>query len=131
METPAHAAGAPEGQNGEVDNPVSRAPASRATHHRKTDRRRTSERPTLTEPIEVKKFFANRKGDIVVIAIRQIEDGPPILDIRKFFTDGSGITRPTKKGLSIAVIRAPDLLDGIGKAVEVARRLGFISGDEP
>src|SRR5690348_11917380 len=76
-------------------NATQAGPSQAATHHhRKTDRRRTTSRPTLAEPIEVKKFFANRKGDVVVIAIRQIEDGPTILDIRKFFTDASGITRP-------------------------------------
>jgi len=101
-----------------------------ATHrYRKTDRQQTP-KPALAEPIEVTKFFANRKGDIVVIAIRQIEDGPPILDIRKFFTDENGIMRPTKKGVSVAIIRAPDVLDGVTKAVTLARQLGLLkSGD--
>lgn len=128
METPARA-GAPEAQDDELDNPVSRAPASPATHHRyrKTDRRQAP-KLTLAEPIEVKKFFCNRKGDIVVISICQIEDGPPFLDIRKFFTDKNGIMRPTRKGLSLAIIRAPELHAGIGTAVETARRLGFLKG---
>ncbi|MGP0083603.1 MAG: PC4/YdbC family ssDNA-binding protein [Steroidobacteraceae bacterium] len=95
------------------------------TEHRKTDRRQAP-KPALTEPIEVKKFFANRKGDIVVVAIRQMEDGPPFLDIRKFFTDENGVMRPTKKGVSVAIIRAPDLHDGVTKAVNVARQLGLL-----
>lgn len=95
--------------------------------YRKTDRRQAP-KPALTEPIEVSKFFANRKGDIVVIAIRQIDDGPPFLDIRKFFTDENGITRPSTKGLSVAIIRAPDLCDGVTKAVKIAQQLGLLKG---
>jgi hypothetical protein len=50
-------------------------------------------KPALAEPVEVKTSFANCKGDIVVIALRQLE-GAPFLDIRKFFTDENGIVRP-------------------------------------
>jgi hypothetical protein len=97
-----------------------------ATHrNRKTDRRQAP-KPALPEPIDVKKFFANRKGDIIVIALRQLEGGPPFLDIRKFFTDENGVMRPTKKGVSVAIIRAPDLCDGVTKAVKVAQQLGLL-----
>ncbi len=100
--------------------------AAAATHpYRKTDRRQAP-KPALTEPVEIKKFYANRKGDVVVIAIRQIEDGQPFLDIRKFFIDQSGIMRPTKKGVSVAIIRAPDLCDGVTKAVKIAQQLGLL-----
>jgi hypothetical protein len=72
-----------------------------ATHRYRKTSRRQAPKPTLAEPVLVAKFHANRRGDIVVIALRQIEDGPPILDIRKFFTDENGIMRPTKKGVSV------------------------------
>ena len=81
---------------------------SATPRYRKTDRRQAP-KAMLAEPIEITKFFANRKGDVVVIAIRQIEGGPPFLDVRKFFTDENGVLRPTKKGVSLAIIRAPDL----------------------
>jgi len=97
-----------------------------ATHrYRKTDRRQAP-KPALSEPVEVKKFFANRRGDVVIIAIRQIEGGPPVLDVRKFFTDEAGVLRPTKKGVSVAIIRAPDLCDGVTKAVKIAQQLGLL-----
>jgi hypothetical protein len=91
--------------------------------------KRLAPRPRLTEPITVAKFFANRRHDaVVVISLFQFEDGPPILDLRRFFVGPDGIMRPSRKGLAIAVVRAPDLLDGLARAVKTARRLGFLRG---
>jgi hypothetical protein len=99
-----------------------------APRYRKTDRRQAP-KPALTAPIEVMKLFANRTGDVVVIAIHQIEGGPPILDIRKFVTDEAGVMRPTTKGLAVAIVRAPDLCDGISKAIKVAQQLGLLTSE--
>ena len=41
--------------------------------------------PMPIEPIEIGKFFKNRKGDFVVVQIKQFE-GFTFLDVRQFFT---------------------------------------------
>ena len=62
----------------------------------------------LTEPIEIGKFFKNRKGDIVVVQIKQFE-GVTFLDIRQFFTSDDGKTLPTKKGIAIGLHKLDEL----------------------
>jgi hypothetical protein len=60
------------------------------------------------EPIEIGKFFKNRKGDFVVVAIKQFEN-VVFVDARQFFTDSDGISRPTRKGLAVSLRHLPEL----------------------
>jgi hypothetical protein len=64
------------------------------------------QRPKLSEPIEVGKFFKNRKGDIVVVQLKEYE-GVAFCDVRQFFTDDNGITRPTKRGVAVGFTASP------------------------
>jgi hypothetical protein len=82
---------------------------------------------SLPQPIEIGKFFKNRKGDIVVVQIKELE-GVIFADARQFFTDTDGISRPTKKGLAISLHRLPELVALLEKTLAKARELGLIRG---
>lgn len=79
----------------------------------------------ITEPIEIAKFWRNRKGEAVIVQLREFE-GHAIVDARVNFTDHEGQLRPTKKGLSIAVRRLPELAAALAKAERKARELGLL-----
>jgi Transcriptional Coactivator p15 (PC4) len=79
----------------------------------------------LAEPIEIGKFFKNRKGDIVVVQIKEFE-GVIFADARQFYTGADGISRPTKKGLAITLRRLPELVEPLDKALTRASELGLI-----
>ena len=83
----------------------------------------------ITEPIEIGKFFKNRKGDVIVVQIKQFE-GVVFADARQFFTDTDGISRPTKKGLAISLRHLPKLIALLGKALTKAHALGLVREDD-
>jgi Transcriptional Coactivator p15 (PC4) len=84
---------------------------------------------TLTEPIEVAKFWRNRRGEAVIVSLRTFE-GRILVDCRIFFTASDGRLQATKKGLSLAVARLPELAEAITKALAQARTLGLIGDDD-
>jgi hypothetical protein len=79
----------------------------------------------IAEPIEIGRFFKNRKGDFIVVQIKQFE-GVVFADARQFFTDADGVSRPTKKGLAISLRHLPELIALLGKALVRARELRLI-----
>lgn len=79
----------------------------------------------LAEPIIVAEFWCNRRGEAVRVQLREYE-GVAILDLRRHYTASDGVLRPTKKGLSIAIRKLPDLVSAINKAEQKARALGLI-----
>jgi hypothetical protein len=81
--------------------------------------------PLIAEPVIVCEFWANRRGEAVRIQLKEF-NGHPLLDMRKYFTAADGKMVPTKKGLSIAIARLPDLAAAIGKALNKARELGLL-----
>jgi hypothetical protein len=86
----------------------------------------TTRAPTnIAEPIEIGKFFKNRKGDMIVVTIKQFEN-VVFADARQFVTDSDGISRPTKKGLAIALRHLPEFITLLGKALTKAHALGLI-----
>jgi Transcriptional Coactivator p15 (PC4) len=88
-------------------------------------------RPSLREPIEIGKFFKNRAGDIIAVQLKEYE-GVPFVDVRQFFTGDDGVTRPTKKGVTVVVRKLPELAAAINKALERARAIGLLDeGDTP
>jgi hypothetical protein len=80
----------------------------------------------IAEPIvEIGRFFKNRKGDFVVVQLKQFE-GVVFADARQFFTASDGISRPTKKGLAVSLRHLPELIALLGKALTRAHALGLI-----
>jgi hypothetical protein len=82
-------------------------------------------RPTLPEPVEVHKFWANRRGEAVVVALREYE-GTLIIDLRRHYTAADGKLRPTSKGLALAIAKLPELASAVAKALAEARARGLI-----
>jgi pantoate kinase len=78
-------------------------------------------RPTLPEPVEVAKFWRNRRGEAVIVSLREYE-GRVLIDCRVNFTN--------KEGLSLVVLRLPDLAKAINKAMKQAQELGLLPDDE-
>jgi hypothetical protein len=101
--------------NGEdIDNPSHTASTGRSSTH-------------LIEPIKVAEFWKNRRGDTIRITLENYE-GHDLVSIRQFFTTADNKLAPTKKGVSIAVSRLPDLEAAVTKALNKARELGLIDG---
>jgi hypothetical protein len=88
----------------------------------------SARRPTLDEPIEVAKFFKNRRKDVIVVSLSTYE-GRNLVDIRQHFTNEKGQNRPTSKGVAMVVLRLPDLAKGINKALAKAKDLGLIDDE--
>lgn len=84
----------------------------------------------LDPPIEIGKFFKNRKGDIVAVQLKEYE-GQALIDVRQWFTADDGITRPTKRGVTISVRRLSEFADLINKAVAKAHALGLLGSATP
>jgi Transcriptional Coactivator p15 (PC4) len=114
----AGAARRPQDDNGQ--------PAS--TANPRNSRSKQSERRTLAEAVVVAKFWRNRKGEAVIVQLRAFE-GHAIVDARVNFTDSEGHLRPSKKGLSLAVRRLPELAAALAEAERKARELGLLSAE--
>ena len=84
----------------------------------------------LTEPIEIGKFFKNRKGDQVVVQIKEYE-GFVFCDIRQFFQDETGVSRPSKNGIAIGLRGLEDLAGIINRTLAKARELGLLDRGAP
>jgi hypothetical protein len=80
------------------------------------------------QPIEIGKFFKNRKGDFVVVAIKEFQ-GIRYLDIRQFFTGDDGKSFPTKKGIAVRLHKLEELAGLINNAIAKAHELGLIRED--
>lgn len=76
-------------------------------------------------PVEVAKFWRNRRGEAVIVQLREYE-GRILLDARVYFTNSDGKLKPTAKGLSLAVLRLPELAAAIEKAHRKAQELGLL-----
>jgi hypothetical protein len=76
----------------------------------------------LAEPLVVAEFWRNRRGESVRVQLREFE-GQMLVDTRVHYTGKDGKLLPTKKGISIAVRRLPDLAAAINKALGKAREL--------
>jgi hypothetical protein len=85
-------------------------------------------RGTLTEPIEVAKFWKNRKGEAIIVTLKNFE-GRSIIDIRTHFTTKDGKLQPTSKGLALMALRLPELSKAINAALAKARTLGLIDDE--
>lgn len=90
----------------------------------------TESESKLAQPIEVAKFWRNRRGEAIVVQLREYK-GRAIFDARVNFTTKDGTLQPTPKGLAIAVLRLPELAAAVNKALAQARELGLIEGGAP
>lgn len=77
------------------------------------------------EPIEIGKFFKNRKGDFIVVQIKSFE-GVVFADARQFFTGTDGVSRPTRRGLAITLRKLPELVALLKQAIDTAKARGLL-----
>jgi transcriptional coactivator p15 (PC4) len=87
-----------------------------------------SARPKLAEPVEIAKFWKNRKGEAVIVTLKDF-DGRTIVDIRTHFTTKDGKFQPTGKGLALMVLRLPELAAAVNKALAKAREIGLLDDE--
>jgi len=89
------------------------------------DRELQPDARALHEPVVVARFWRNRRGEAVVVSLREYK-GRALADVRVNFTTQDGRLQPSRKGLSIVVARLPDLAAAIAKARDKAIELGLI-----
>jgi hypothetical protein len=87
-----------------------------------------SARITLPEPVEIAKFWKNRRHDAIVVSLSTFE-GRNLVDVRQHFMTKEGKLAPTQKGLALVVLRLPELAAAIAKALETARSLGLLDDE--
>jgi hypothetical protein len=87
-------------------------------------------RKTLDAPVEIAKFFKNRRrSDVIVTTLSTYQD-KNIVDVRQYFTNERGQLRPTAKGVAMGIGRLVELHASITKALAKARELGLIPADD-
>jgi hypothetical protein len=82
--------------------------------------------PQATEVLFEEKFFRNRRGDIVVVAIKRSDAKACVLDIRDHYVDSGGIVRPTRRRVCVHLRKSPKLRRAIEKALGAASGLGLL-----
>ena len=83
-------------------------------------------RPTLAAPVEVAKFWKNRRrNESVHVSLSEYE-GHVLINVRTYATGTDGIDRPTPKGVAMGVRKLPELAAAVTKALAKARELGLI-----
>jgi Transcriptional Coactivator p15 (PC4) len=84
-------------------------------------------RVTLPEPIEVAKFWKNRRHDAIVVSLSTYE-GKNLVDLRMHAMKNGRLV-PTPKGVAMVIPRLPDLAKAITKALQKARELGLLEDE--
>jgi len=86
--------------------------------------------PAETEPIEIAKFWKNRKGDAVVVRLTSY-NGFDLVDIRTHFTDKADGKLKPGKGFTCNVRLLPELSAALDRATTRARDLGLLRDEKP
>jgi hypothetical protein len=83
----------------------------------------------LTEPVIISRFWKNRAHDAIVTELATYE-GRNVVDVRQYAMH-AGRLKPTHKGISIVVLRLPQLAKAINRALKQAQELGLLPDDGP
>lgn len=111
----------------DVDNHrVSTSDAPRKSPERSHRRR---DPKLLPEPVVIERFWRDRAGIAIVVSIEPY-DGSNLLHCRKYFTAADGRLLPTKSGVTVPILRIPDLARALAKAERKARELGLLPPEE-
>jgi hypothetical protein len=84
-------------------------------------------RPTLPEPVEIAKFWKNRRHDAVVVTLETFKDRN-VVNVRQHVMDKTGKLVPTSKGITLVILRLPELSAAIAKALAKAKELNLLDG---
>jgi Transcriptional Coactivator p15 (PC4) len=74
-------------------------------------------RPTLAEPVEIAKFWKNRRRDAAIVVSLSSYEGHDLVNVREHFVGSDGCMRPTPKGTAMVVARLPALAKAVTKAL--------------
>jgi Transcriptional Coactivator p15 (PC4) len=98
--------------------------------YRKTDRKMPARQCAIAEnePIEIHKMWRDRRGNALVFSLKSYQ-GRAFFDLRMFYTDQDGVSKPTAKGITASPSKLPEIARAIVKAVDRARELGLIDGE--
>ena len=88
-----------------------------------------SERPILEVPVQISKFWKNRRRNESVHVTLSEYEGHCLINVRVYSTGTDGIDRPTPKGVAMGIRRLPELARALAKAEAKARELGLIDGE--
>lgn len=92
--------------------------------------RKTAKPAPLAEPIQIAKFWKNRRRDTAIVVSLSSYEGHNLVSVREHFVGGDGCTRPTTKGISVVVRRLPELSRALRVALERARALDLLPEGE-
>ena len=87
----------------------------------------TRRRVTLSEPVTVSRFWKNRQHDAIVAELSTYQ-GKNLIDIRQHCMS-NGRLIPTPRGISLSVLRLPELAKAVNKALKQAKELGLLPPD--
>ena len=80
----------------------------------------------LAQPVEIAKFWKNRRrSESVHVSLSEYE-GHCLINVRVYCTGTDGIDRPTPKGVAMGIRKLPELARAIVKAEAKARELGLL-----
>jgi hypothetical protein len=85
-------------------------------------------RPALSEPLDIDRWWRNRRGETILLRLSSYE-GHNLIDLRTWFTAADGTLQPAK-GFCCSVKHLPRLAEAFAKAAAKARELGLIGDDE-
>lgn len=86
-------------------------------------------RITLAEPVEIAKFWKNRRRNESIHVSLSEYDGHCLIDVRVYCTGSDGIDRPTPKGVAMGILKLPQLAQALVRAEAHARRLGLLNDE--
>ena len=70
---------------------------------------------------EIGKIWKDRRRtDFIAVAIREYQ-GKTYVDVRQFFQDETGTSRPTKKGITVSPLRFEEFAALVNKALALLR----------
>jgi hypothetical protein len=82
---------------------------------------------TVHEPIEIARFWKNRRGEGIIVHLSEYK-GPILINERTWFTATDGPLKP-EKSLACSVRHLPERAAALNRALVEARTLGLIDGE--
>ena len=89
----------------------------------------STRRPTLSEPVEIAKFWKNRRRvESLHVSLSEYE-GHALINVRIYATGTDGIDRPTTKGVAMSIRKLPELAKALARAEAKAVELGLLEDE--
>ena len=83
---------------------------------------------TLAAPVTVSKFWKDRRHHAIYVELATFE-GRNVCDVRTYVMNCGNLVA-TPRGISLSVLRLPDLARAVNRALKQARELGLLPPDD-